>query len=204
VTNRPGNFLIPIAHIRLKDVDKSVLEENLELEHKKYLRYAYELASVDNYDTKAYIRYNIFYDEFEFVKDESIYYLAKEAGRKIHFVISDETYKAYELNGDINFFKVHTEGKTTLLAKHAIKYVNAKVAKSGYDKARKADYKRKKDELYITFNTKDLVKIPSKKKEFYAIFGDKSLEIKKFMKENKLGRKKINDLKKIVDYHSTL
>ena len=27
VTNRPGNFLIPVAHIRLKDVDKSVLEE---------------------------------------------------------------------------------------------------------------------------------------------------------------------------------
>lgn len=208
VPGQGGNralFVIPDAHLRLKTIDKSVLKENVELEKKKYLTYTYELASVDDYDTKAYVRYNIFDDQIEFVKDKSIYYLAKEAGRKVHFINTKSSYKVYEMDGELHFFKVHLEGENSLVAKQRIRYIDAKVAKSGYDRSKPANYKRLKDELYLVIGEDKLVKLSKKnKKEFYKSFGDKATQIKAFMKEQKLGYKNAKDLTKIVQYFNTL
>ena len=203
-TNRSGNFLIPVTHLRLKSVDKSVLLENLELEKKKYLSYKYDLASVDNYDTKAYVRYNIYEDQIEFVKDESIYYLAKEVGRQVVFTESKFMYRVYEFENDLHFFRVYVDGKNSLIVKQRVRYIDAKVARSGYDTARPANYKRMKDELYLALDNKKLVKLSKKKKEFFKAFGDKADAIKSYVKENKLGYKSIKDLTKIVNYYNTL
>ena len=198
-------FVIPDAHIRLKTIDKSVLKENVELEKKKYLNYNYDLASVDNYDTNAYVRYNIFDDQIEFVKDKSIYYLAKEVGRKIVFANTKATYKVYDFNGELHFFQVHLEGKNSLIAKQKIRYVDAKVAKSGYDRSKPANYKRLKDELYLATADKKLIKLSKKgKKEFFASFGDKASLVKTYAKEKKLGYKSLKDLQEIVAYYNTL
>ena len=204
ITNRSGVDLIPVSHLQIRFVDKSVLKGSLEMERKKYLVYAYELASVDTYDTKAYIRYNIFEDEMEFVKDESLYYLAKEVGRKVRFKDSDFTYKVYELNYELNFFKVLVEGKNSLVAKQGVKYVDAKVALSGYDKAKPANYKRLKDEMYIALEDNSLVKVSKNKNQFFSAFGDKESDMKSYMKENRLNHKKLKDLKKAVSYFNTL
>ena len=205
VTNRAGNELIPITHLRLKTIDKSLSEEDVNLQKKKYLFYSYNEAAVDDYDTKAFVRYNIFDDEMEFVKDESIYYLAKEIGRKIRFINTNSIYKVFEFKGELHFFKVHVEGKNSLIAKQKVRYIEEKVAKSGYDRAKPANYKRLKDELYLVIDNKKMVKLSKKsKKEFFKSFGDKSSEIQKYAKKNKLGRKSIEDLKKIVTYYNTL
>ena len=206
----PGNgnrtvFVIPDTHLRLKTIDKSVLKANAELEKKKYLNYNYDLAAVDSYDTKAYVRYNIFDDEIEFVKEKSIYYLAKEVGRKVVFANTKEVYKVFKMNDELHFFKVHSEGKNSLIAKQKVRYIEAKVAKSGYDRAKPANYKRLKDELYLASADGKLIKLSKKgKKDFFKSFGDKSDQIKSFVKENKLGYKKTNDLKKIVQYYNTI
>ena len=205
VTNRAGNELIPITHLRLKTIDKSLSEEDINLQKKKYLFYSYNEAAVDDYDTKAFVRYNIFDDQMEFVKDESIYYLAKDIGRKIHFINTNTTYKVFEFKVDLHFFKVYVEGKNSLIAKQKVRYIEEKVAKSGYDRARPENYKRLKDEIYLAINNKRMVKLSKKsKKEFFKSFGDKSSEIQKYVKKNKLGRKIVEDLKKIVAYYNTL
>jgi len=205
VTNRAGNELIPITHLRLKTIDKSLSEEDINLQKKKYLFYSYNEAAVDDYDTKAFVRYNIFDDEMEFVKDESIYYLAKEIGRKIRFINTNSIYKVFEFKGDLHFFKVHVEGENSLIAKQKVRYIEEKVAKSGYDRARPENYKRLNDEIYFAIGNKKLVKLSKKsKKEFFKSFGEKSSEIQKYVKKNKLGRKNIEDLKKIVTYYNTL
>ena len=63
-----------------------------------------------------------------------------------------------------------------------------------------ADYKRRKDELYIAFDDSGIVEVPSKKKEFYNIFGSNSSAVKSHMKKNKLSHKKVDDLKKVVQF----
>tara|TARA_R110002072_G_scaffold95197_16_gene209853 strand:+ start:12280 stop:12975 length:696 start_codon:yes stop_codon:yes gene_type:complete len=204
VTNRPGNMNIPIAHLRLKTIDRAAEKESEELVKKKYLTYSYEIATVDSYDTKAYVRYNIFDDEMEFVKDESIYYLAKEEGRKVHFTASGFTYKVYELNGDLHFFKLLQEGKNSLVAKQGIRYIDAKAALSGYDRAKPANYKKLKDELYLALEDKTLVKLSKKKNQFFSAFGSKESVMKAYMKKNRLNYKNRTDLEKAVAYFNTL
>lgn len=205
VTNRPGNFLIPVSHLRLKTVDKAVLKESVELDKKKYLSYSYDLAKVDEYDTESYVRYNIFIDQMEFVKDKSIYYLVKEEGRRVVFINSKKTFRVFNFEDDLGFFEVHMDGdKHSLVAKSKVRYVEAKVAMSGYDRARPADYKRLKDVLYLAVDNKKLVKLSKKKKSFFTAFGDKANEIESYVKKNKLKYKSIEDLSKIVAYYNTL
>lgn len=204
-TNRPGNLLIPVNHLRLKTVNTAEMtEEEIKLDKKKYLSYSYDLASVDDYDTKAYIRYNIFDDQMEFVKEESIYYLAKEAGRKVRFLNSELIYRVYDFQNDQQFFKVLVDDTHSLIVKQRVRYIDAKVANSGYDIAKPANYKRVKDEYFLALDNKKLVKLPRNKKSFFKIFGDNADKIKSYMKENRLGYKKEKDLTKIVAYYNTL
>lgn len=169
------------------------------IQFKKYLSQDYKPALVDDFKEKAYLRYNLFKDEMEFVKDENIYYLKKDVGRTVLF--SDGTiYKVYGQKGKPHFFKVLSDGKNSLLARQSVRFIEAKEATSGYDVAKPADYKRRKDVLFITIDGQNLVEVPSKKKTFYTIFGDRTSDVKSFMKKNKLSYKKASDLKKVVQF----
>lgn len=173
------------------------------IQWKKYQSKDYKPAYIDDFKERAYLRYNIFEDQMEFVKDNNIYYLKKDTGRKIRF--SDNTlYKVYGLKGKPQFFLVHIDGKNSLLAKQSVRFVEAKKATSGYDKDKPADYKRRKDVLYLAVEGKGLVEIPSKKKSFYAVFGNHASTVKSYMKEHKLNYKKVKDLTKLVGYMNTL
>jgi len=183
--------------------NKDNTEEFKKIAHKMYLTTAYLPAKVDNIDQTFYLRYNIFEDEMEFVKGEDILYLKKQAGRNVNFTGLDTKYKILNHNGDLQYFVVNSEGKASLLTKLVVKYYEAAPAKSSYQKAVPADFKRRKDELYLMMGD-DMMRIPSKKNSFLELFGDKSSDIKNFMKKNKLGTKKLEDVKKAVDYYNTL
>jgi hypothetical protein len=172
---------------------------------KKYLTQVYNPAYVDDFNQVAYLRYNLYEDQMEFVKDEVIYFLKKDLGREVQFsILSKNLYKIYELNGRLHFFLVPLKGKNSLLIKQSVRFVESKKATTTYGKDKKADFKRKKDELYLALDDSNLIKIPTRKKEFYSIFGSNGNVIKTYMKKNKLGYKKVKDLKKIIAYYNTL
>ena len=56
---------------------------------------------------------NINYDSF----------LKKEKGRKIQFTISRSVYKIYELDGDLGYFLVQVDGKSSLLVKQSSRFL---------------------------------------------------------------------------------
>jgi hypothetical protein len=173
------------------------------IQYKKYLSKDYKPAYVDDIKQRAFLRYNIYEDQMEFVKDDNIYYLQKDIGRKVRFS-DNTTYLVYDLEGEPQFFLVHQEGKNMLLAKQVVRFVEAREPNSGYDRGTPPDYKRRKDELYIAIEGKDLAEVPRKKKDFFKIFGDQGTVIKEYMKKNKLGHKRVEDLKKIMTYYNTL
>ena len=173
------------------------------IEYKKYLTKEYKAEFVDDFKVRAFLRYNIYEDQMEFVKDNNVYYLKKDIGRKIKFA-DKTTYLVYGLEGKPQFFLVHQEGKNMLLAKQVVRYVEAREPNSGYDRGTPADYRRRKDEIFIAFEGKGLVEVPRKKKTFYKIFGDHEAKIKSYMKENRLGYKNVDDLKQVVAYYNTL
>ena len=85
-----------------------------------------------------------------------------------------------------------------------IKFVEAKKTNSSYGSDKPADFKRRKDELYLAIDNKTLVKLSKKKKEFYNAFGDKAGQIKSYIKKNKLKHQSMKDLKNIIAYYNTL
>lgn len=182
---------------------EDIPEDLKKIQYKKYLFQDYKPAYVDDFKERAFLRYNIFEDQMEFVKDDNIYYLKKETGRKIRFS-DNTTYEVYGLNGKPQFFLVHVEGKNSLLSRQIVRFIEAREATSGYDTGKPADFKRRKDELYMILSDKGLVKVPTKKKEFYKIFGANSAAVKSHMKKNKLGYKKAKDLIKVVQFLNNL
>lgn len=172
------------------------------IQYKKYLTKDYKPAFVDDIKDQAFLRYNIYEDQMEFIKGNQIYYLKKDVGRTVRFT-KNLTYEVFEINGELRYFLVQTEGENILLTKQVVKYVDALEPNSGYDRGRPADYKRKKDEFYLS--TKNgITKLPTKKKKLLEFFGAKSSKIKTFLKKNRLGYKKAEDLKEIVNYYNTL
>ena len=173
------------------------------IQYKKYLTKDYKPAYVDDFKQVAYLRYNIHEDQMEFTKDNQVYYLKKDIGRQVRFT-NQSKYKIYGFKGEPQFFLVHEDGKNSLLARQIVKFSESQEPLSGYDRGKPADYKRRKDELYLALQNKGLVKVPTKKKIFHSIFGDHASTMKTYMKKNKLSYKKVDDLKKAVAHFNTL
>lgn len=188
-----------------RDLDNSMTDEaKKKLLQKQYLTQAYNPALIDQFKTLAYLRYNMYNDQMEFVKNDQIYYMKKEKGRKVRFTTMNTLYKVYEVYGDLEFFLVKEDGeKASLLLKQEVRFVKPKKATSQYTKAKEADFKRRKDEYFVALG--DVVrKVPLKKKEFPVLFGDKAKAIKDYIKKEKLNPKKEGDLMKIIKYYNSL
>ena len=91
-----------------------------------------------------------------------------------------------------------------MVAKQGIRYIDAKAALSGYDRAKPANYKKLKDELYLALEDKTLVKLSKKKNQFFSAFGSQESVMKAYMKKNRLNYKNRTDLEKTVAYFNTL
>jgi hypothetical protein len=166
-------------------------------------------AKITNNDKVFSIRYNVYQDEMEMEKDGAPYYLPKSFGYTVSFINSNKLYQVYSLNSnekvEPSFFLVLSVGdKITLLAKERIRLNDAVKPKSGYDKYKPPTLEQIKNKFYIGYANYSTAELPSKKKEFLKLFSSDSSTIEKFVKENKLGIKKQEDLIKIFDYYNTL
>ena len=140
----------------------------------------------------------------EFVRENNLYYLVKEIGRKVYFEETKSTFKVYQFNDKLGYYKVMVDGNLSLLAKHRVRYFEPRPAESGYDKDKPAKYKRQKDELYLAVDQRIKVKLSGvKKSDFLSYFGNRSQEMEDFMKNNKLSYKKVEHLAKIIGYYNT-
>jgi len=179
-------------------------EEKRKILELQYMTSAYNPALIDSFTTTAYLRYNLYNDQMEFVKNDQIYYLQKQKGRRVHFTALNKTYKVFELYGDLNFFMVKVDGKNSLLVRQEKRFVKPEKPKSQYQKEKKATFKSKKDVYYLALGNSNLMKLSGKKKEFPKAFVGKESEIKAFVKKNKLNPKKLEDIAKVVAYFNTL
>ena len=168
-----------------------------------YASVDYLAAMVDDINESFFLRYNIYRDEMEFLKNGKTLYLKKNEKRKIIFSKSQENFRLFKLNNKLRYFTVHNIGDNLLLSRKIVEYQEAKLAASSYQKDKPADFKMKENKIYIRFN-QTLVEVPKRKNKFNTIFGPQSSAIKKYVKNNKLNIKNIEDLKTIVQYYNKL
>ena len=175
-----------------------------DIAHKMYLTEAYLPAKVNVFSEVVYLRYNMFKDEMEFMKDSKILFLKKQEKTTVTFNNSNEKYGVFNLDDKLKYFQIQNTGDILLLTRKVVEFHEAKPAQSSYQKDKPADLKREDDIHYIKFEDNSIVEIPSRQKNFLAIFKNNSNAVKKFIKENKINIKDVEDLKKVVKYLNTL
>lgn len=173
-------------------------------QHLRFLTEDYQEAKVDALKNTFYFRYNIFEDEIEFIKDGKIYFLSKTENQIINFINLNRIFTVQKLDGKLQYLEINYKGKKSLYTKQRIEFKEGQVAKTQFETSKKAKFIQNKDINYITKNNDDLVKLPKGKKDFYAIFDNQSSIIKKYMKKEKLNRKKIKDVVRILKYYNSL
>jgi len=168
------------------------------------------LSAKLNIDEIIYaMRYDAYQDEMEIEKDGNTFYLRKDFNYQITFLDKNKIYQVYnyEEKEKINkgFFVVLYNGdKISLLLQEKIKFYEEEEAKTGYDKYEPPKLKREKDKIFLGYKNNVTKELPKKKKDILKLFSSKSKVVELFIKENKLGFKKSEDLIKIFSYYNSL
>jgi hypothetical protein len=169
----------------------------------------YKMGTVTTDDGLVYkdipLRYNCYRDVLEFKKDKSVYDLMpKTKIKRVEFGGQVFAYKSYESSQgtDYSFFEILAEGKATLCTRFTVNFYEAEDPK-GFADAKPPRFDEIAKTYYVSVNNSPGRKITNSKKliEFLA---DKQKDMESFISKQKLGVKKVEDLKKIIAYYNSL
>ncbi|WP_323789297.1 hypothetical protein [Psychroserpens sp.] len=158
------------------------------------------------------LRYNAVSDEIEVQTDKSTIQAINKniKGVTITFLKDDKTYQAInyiDSDGSAKrgyfIYLTNTNDSNPLLLKESIKFLERQPAKSSYQEAKPAEFKRQDDKYYIMLKNETAVELPSKKKEIANLFPEHSKDILDFIKSNSIKTSKQEDLIQLARYINT-
>ncbi|RZJ30552.1 MAG: hypothetical protein EOO48_04705 [Flavobacterium sp.] len=163
-------------------------------------------AKLDGFDPMYMIRYNAYQDYVE-VKTANGKISKFEPSEKMRVVSTDKkniyVYLFYDnAMGFLN--EIASLDKVSIYQRNR-KYLQAESAASnGYSSYRPAIYKTAESKYYIRIKDAQLVEMPTGKKDFARLFGDKEADVTAYLKANKLSLSKNDDLKKLAEYLNSI
>ncbi len=170
-----------------------------------YANEEFILATISTTNKSFPVRYNVFEDQMEVKRENSVLLLdKKQTDYVIHLV--NKTYRSYKIENDYQFFAIASTNKhLDLLKKETKKFNEAKKAINSYSEDQPARFEEIKESYYIyTLSNGITQKLPQKEKDFLALFPKNKDKIKTYLKKNKLKLKKEEDLIKLLKYIDTL
>jgi hypothetical protein len=170
----------------------------------QYLSPTYNPSSIDNFALEAPLRFNAYNGQMEFAKDGYIYYLKKEPGRTVEFLHNDDKYKVVDLFGALEFVLVEVEGKNSLWVRQSMDFILPKQRATTYGYHIRARFRRNSDQYYLALENDQLIELPTNKREFLGVFGNKSKKVERYMNKEGLNHRNEEDLEKIIEYLNTL
>lgn len=147
------------------------------------------------------LRYNIYNDEMELMKEDKLVWLNKKDIKLVHIGADRIILETIGTNtGKLNYFFLRDTGKYTLLVKKNVVYVPS-VPPKGYSETIPPKFVKQADDLYLKEKGMPLIKIKSKK-DLTDIFVDNK-PVLDFIKTEKI---KVNpeDLHKLITFLNNL
>lgn len=178
--------------------------EKINILEKQYISEDYLLSRVDNSSWDAYLRFNHYNGQMEFVKDGMIHYLKKEAGRTVEFKDYDLFYRVYKLYGNLDYLLVKVEGKNSFLVRQSSKFIPPMRTRTSYGFQINPKFRRNKDQYYLSTANGELIELSWNKRRFFKAFGEKESKVKEFMTERDLNHKRADDIAMVVEYLNSL
>ena len=183
-----------------------------------YITDDYVPARISNFDNKIFaVKYDALLDEI-LVKNETgneleAYALPKNGRQDIAITLISHN-KTYQIFDYVNDNSEKTSGffimmnspiaSIKMLKKETVKFYEERIATSGYDKSRPAEYRRLNDTFFIKVNDEPAIEFSTNKKDFSKMFPDNEKEILSYIKSEKIKLKEEADLKKLGQYLNQL
>jgi hypothetical protein len=156
------------------------------------------------------LRYNIFSDEIEIKKSEnsteaSYDALIKDPKSTVKIATTIYSFVPFEdsLEKGHYFSIVSKENAFDLYKKTEVDYSGPYTAKTSYERHRPAKFTQKNTYFLVSKNG-TLYELPDSKSKISKVMKGKEIEVKSYIKKNKLDFKKENDLVKLVKYYNSL
>ncbi|CAI9676690.1 exported hypothetical protein [Elizabethkingia anophelis] len=150
------------------------------------------------------IRYNIFKDEMEFMKDNQLYYMDKVLPLKIIFPELDITFELQNYNidnkiqtGFLQPIGYSLNHKLTVYKKYNVGYTAAEPAPNSFYPDKSAEYFNKKPVYLLKYGDK-FYNI-TKDQDILKVLPEQKTKISEIIKQNKLNFKTDQDYKKLIE-----
>lgn len=184
---------------------RSVDEMKFEYDGTPYLYKEFSDAELNLSTGQVYktipMNYNVHNDEFEFLKDDVAFALRHNT-MVSSIIMNDKTfffltyhYKTSEVSG---FLELIVDGKTRIYKRHRVIYQEPKEA-VGYQEAQKASFHPGQPDYLIDLDNGHILYF-KKLNNIADMVPDITLELKKYIKDNKLKIKREEDIIKLAYY----
>ncbi len=177
-----------------------------------YLQKMFTVAKVEKLNIKAFMRYNVFDDNFEFItpKNDTLILDKIDDFGTIIFAATNKKYKLTQYVDTKNklfngyLISLYEKGDFVLYKKENITFYEEKLAKTSLERDMPAKFVKSSDFYFFKTKDKGTVEFPENKKQLLKLFPDKKEVIETFLKENKLNFDDESDKMKIIDFLNTL
>ncbi len=167
------------------------------------------LTQVSNVAQKAFMRYNIYTDEFEFLNTKNDTLILDKFDDFNTIIFNDiEKYKLLNYTYDDKpafgyLIEIYSKEDLAFYKKEKVDFYQGKTAKTSLERDMPSKYV-KANAIYF-FRTKDniIIEFPRNKKQLIKLYSNKKEAIETFFKENKTNFENENDLKKVIDLIAT-
>jgi len=159
--------------------------------------------------SKAYLRYNIFFEEIEIAQDpgsKDISSLKKEVGTKAIFDNKVFTYLLLDTGNNQNgvYFQILSTGSQfDLYMKSNVRYIAPYYGSTSIDKDRPGKFEVSNKFFLVSKNYK-FITIPKNHRNLLKLVSHKKKEVKDFLKKNRIKLDKEEDVLKFVDYYNRI
>ena len=171
-----------------------------------YVQNTFAKAKIININVEAYMRYNVFKDEFEFItpKNDTLVLDKVEDFSNILFSGLKKKYALTSYTNDEKLvygylLELYEKNGYTLYKKENIGLTEAKIAKTSLERDMPAKYSKKGDTFFLKNKEAGTKEFPDSKKALIKLFPEKKATIETYLKENKIDFEAEADLIKIIN-----
>ncbi|HOZ74101.1 MAG TPA: hypothetical protein PLS51_08835 [Flavobacterium sp.] len=177
-----------------------------------YLMKMFASAKVEGIAKNAFMRYNVFNDEFEFITNNNDTLILDKI-EDFGTITFNGLNKKYQLTAYTNtkgkldygyLIDFYRKGGVVLYMKENIDFYEAKKAKTSLERDIQARYTKTDDSYFLKIKEAAIAEFPNGKKDLIKLFPDKKPEIETWLKANKVSFGDRADMVRIVDFLATL
>lgn len=197
VSYSSGNFFTKANKVSTKEY---IIDGNPFIDGEQFYK-----VKIEGYNKNVQnFRYNAFYDEMEFKKDNELFYANKIEKIKIEFPNLKKTYQciSYNYNGKSNFgylILLAESSKINLYKKEKKELLKGEKSTNAFTKDANDYYASVKD-LFLLSKDNQFFKFPKSVSDAAELFSVNKNDLEKFIKTNKINISKEEGMIKLVEY----